>query len=217
MKNVLLVNVGNLGNPGIVMCLKGLLENFEAKYYYHKLTVCSGYERFNVVGSWKCWGYDLALDLGGDTFTTYQGSLQFLRHCLHLFLLVLFGQRFALFNQTFCSYGFFSKRIAKYFMGKACFITVREQRSKEILCEMGVPSILVGDIAFLLDSCDAYFDYVGGSYHRIISALLNGKCGLWDGSRSNNFKFDIFKEKLDLDEMKRRALVNVEVLQRFLS
>ena len=102
-------------------------------------------------------------------------------------------------------------------MGRACFITVREQRSIDLLLNMGVSSILVGDLAFLLESSDALFDYIGGSYHRIIAALLAGKRGLWDGSRSKNFKFDIFKEKLDLDDMKRRALINVEMLERFLS
>ena len=102
-------------------------------------------------------------------------------------------------------------------MRKALFITVREQRSKDLLDSYSVDSVLVGDLAFLLGSCDAKFDYVGGSYHKVISALLNGKRGVWDGSRSNNFKFDIFREELDLKNMKRRALINVEMLERFLS
>lgn len=217
MVTILLTNIGDLKNRGIGMMLKAIVSNFNAVFYYHKLTVCRGYESFGVVGTWRLSGFDIALDLGGDTFTIYYGFLQFLRHCFHLLLLVIFNQEYCLFGQTFSHYGFFSSRIAKYFMCKALFITVREQRSKDLLETMGISSILTGDVAFLLDSDDARFDYIGGSYHRIISALLSGHFGVWDGSRSNNFKFDIFKEKLDLEVMKRRALVNVKMLERFLS
>lgn len=217
MKKILLTNIGGLSNKGIRMMLEAIISNIPAKFYYHKLTVCKGYESYGITGTWKLSGFDIALDLGGDTFTKYYGFIQFIRHTLHLLLLVIFNQPYALFSQTFSPYGFFSSRIAKYFMRRATFITVREKRSKDLLETMGISSTLTGDLAFLLHNHTASFDYIGGSYHKIISALLSGLSGVWDNSRSNNFKFDIFKEKLDLDEMRRKAWINVEMLQRFLT
>jgi len=215
MVKILLSNVGGLQNPGIDMMLKALT-SFEADFYVHKLTVCRGYEKYGIRYSWKPSGYDLALDLGGDTFTTYYGNIQFLRHCFHLFILWMFQQKYAVFAQTLSPYGKVTGKIAKFFLKHACFITVREQRSKMLLNHWGIRSILTADVTFLLDSWNST-DYVGDSYHRVIAATLAGHKGKWDGSRENNFKFDVFKSPLNLEQMKRRAQKNVEVLQRVLS
>lgn len=60
---ILLSNIGGLDNPGIRMMIKAITENIDADFYYHKLTVCKGYEAENIKGSWKPYGYDVALDL----------------------------------------------------------------------------------------------------------------------------------------------------------
>jgi len=130
---ILLTNIGGLDNTGVAMMIKTITSNMKGKFYYHKLTVCKGYEGIGLRGSWKCWGYDIALDLGGDTFTTYYGVLQFLRHSFHLFLLYLFKQPYVLFAQTFSGYGKITGKIARFLMGKAKLITVREKRSKKIV------------------------------------------------------------------------------------
>jgi hypothetical protein len=216
MVKILLSNVGDLHNVGVALMLKALTENFSADYFAHKLTVCKGYEQFGINYSWWPNGYDIALDMGGDTFTVYYGFLQFLRHTFHLFVLWVFRQPYALFAQTFCQYGPVTKKIAFFFMRHAVFITVRGYRSKKLLDLEGIPSILVADIAFLLGECNST-DYVGGSYHKLIRAMLARRKAFWDGSRQDNFKFDLFKQDVDLRQMKRRALKNFEVLQRFLS
>jgi len=216
MVKILLSNAGDLQNQGIGLMLKALLANIEADFYVHRFTVCRGYEKYGIKYSWKPFGYDVALDLGGDTFTIYYGYIQFLRHCSHLLILCLFRQRYAIFAQTLSPYGKITGKIAKFFLKHACFITVREQRSKLLLEQLEIESVLTADLAFLLDEWDST-DYVGDSYHRVIAARLAGCKGEWNGSRANNFKFDIFKFDLDLTEMRRRARKNVEVLQRILS
>jgi len=216
MVTILLSNVGGLQNPGIEMMLKALTSFVEADFYVHKLTVCRGYKKYGIRYSWKPSGYDLALDLGGDTFTTYYGKIQFLRHCLHLLILWLFKQKYAVFAQTLSPYGKITERIAKFFLEHAHFITVREQRSKRLLEKLEIESVLTADLAFLLNEWDST-DYVGDSYHRVIAAKLAGCKGKWNGARANNFKFDVFRSNLDLEEMRRRARKNLEVLQRVLS
>lgn len=201
---------------GIGMMLKALTSTVEAQFYVHNFTVCRGYQNYGIEYCWKPSGYDLALDLGGDTFTTYYGYMQFLRHSFHLLILFLFRQRYSIFAQTLSPYGKITSKIAQFFLNHACFITVREERSKRILDEWGIKATLTADLAFLLETCCST-DYMGKSYHKIIAAKLANCEGEWDGSRSNNFKFDIFKSHLDLTEMKERAKKNVEVLQRFLA
>lgn len=216
MTRILLNNIGCLKNKGIGMMLKAITTNIDADFYYHKLTICGGYKNYSIRGSWKCWGYDMALDLGGDTFTTYYGFRQFIRHSLHLFKLWVFRQPYALFAQTFSDYGWLTKWIALFFMKRAAFISVREKRSFDLLQSMGIRCHLAADITFLLDSWDSD-PYFGGSYHRIIAAKLSGYPGEWDGSRDENFKFDIFKEPLDLKIMKKKAGLNIALLQRVFS
>ena len=126
---------------------------------------------------------------------------------------VLFKQKFCFFAQTFSAYGKFSGWIALFFLKRASLITVREQKSYEQLQSMGIKSYLTADIAFLLDSWDSG-DYYGDSYHRIIAAKLSGYLGVWDGSRAENYKFSIFKERLDLKILKEKAGLNLDLLQR---
>jgi len=216
MVKILLSNLGGTENPGIVMMIKALLSNFDAEFFVHQLTVCRDYERYGINYTWKPFGFDVALDLGGDTFTSYLGVLQFLRHCFHLLLHVIFRQRFCLFAQTFSPYGKLTKKIAKFFMKRAALITVREKKSYEQLQSMGIPCFLTADITFLLDSWDSG-SYFGGKYHRVIAAKLSGCSGVWDGSWAENFKFQIFTEPLDLKIMKKKAKINVKLLHRLLS
>jgi len=216
MVKILLSNLGGTDNIGIVMMIKALLSNVDAEFYVQQLTVCRNYQEYGINYSWKPFGFDVALDLGGDTFTLYYGIPQFLRHCFHLFWHVVFRQRFCLFAQTFSTYGKVTGWIALFFMKRASLITVREQKSCEQLQSMGIQCHLTADITFLLDSWEAD-QYSGGSYHRVIAAKLSGSPGEWDGSRAENFKFDIFKEPLDLKIMKKRAELNVRLLQKLLS
>lgn len=216
MVKILLSNVGGTKNMGIIMMIKALASNVDADFFVHHFTVCRDYQKYGINYTWKPFGFDVALDLGGDTLTTYYGNLQFLRHCAHLLMHVLFRQKFCLFAQTFSPYGKFTKRIALFFMKRSCFITVREQKSSDLLKSMGVHCHLTADITFLLDSWDSD-SYFGGSYHRIIAAKLSGCSGVWDGSRAENFKFDIFKEPLDLQIMKKKAGLNIALLQRIFS
>jgi len=216
MVKILLSNLGSTKNMGIVMMIKALLSNINAEFYVHQLTVCRNYQKYGIQYTWKPFGFDIALDLGGDTFTLYQGTPQFLRHCFHLLIHVIFRQKFCFFAQTFSPYGQFTGKIARFFMRKAALITVREHKSCEQLQSMGIHCFLTADIAFLLDSWDSD-SYFGGSYHRIIAAKLSGCSGEWDGSRAENFKFEIFKDPLDLKIMKIRAELNVKLLQRILS
>lgn len=216
MVKILLSNVGGTENIGIVMMIRALVSHVDAEFFVHQLTVCRDYRRYGLKYTWKPFGFDIALDLGGDTFTLYYGALQFLRHCFHLFLHVIFHQKFCLFAQTFSSYGKISGILAGYLMRKAYFITVREKRSYEQLRSMGINCCLAADLAFLLDSWDSG-SYFGGSYHRIIAAELSGCSGVWNGSRAENFKFDIFKNPLDVWIMKKRAELNIDLLHRALS
>jgi len=216
MVKILLSNLGGTENMGIVMMIKALVSNVDAEFYIHHFTVCRDYRKFGINYTWKPFGFDVALDLGGDTFTLYYGALQFLRHCFHLLLHVLFRQKFCLFAQTFSPYGNITGRFALFFMKRSCLITVREQKSCEQLQSMGIRCHLTADITFLLDSWDSD-PYFGGSYHRIIAAKLSGCSGIWDGSRSENFKFEIFKQPLDLEIMKKKAGLNVALLQRIFS
>lgn len=216
MVKILLSNVGGTDNPGIVMMIKALVSHVDADFFVNNLTVCRDYQNFGIKYTWKPCGFDIALDLGGDTFTLYYGALQFLRHCFHVFLHVLFHQKFAIFAQTFSPYGKLTKRLVVFLMKRACFISVRDLKSYEQLQSMGIKSHLTADIAFLLDSWCS-LPYVGDSYHRIIGAKLSGKPGIWDGSRADNFKFEIFYDELDLKIMKKRAEKNIELLQRALS
>lgn len=217
---ILLSNIGGLENEGINMMVKAITQNINAKFYYHKLTVCRGYEKYGVKGSWRCWGYDLALDLGGDTFTIYYGNLQFLRHCFHLFKLYLFNQHYIIFSQTLCNYGFFSGLIAKFFLEKAELILVREPKSlqylknKKLYEKWVLPKIyLTGDIAFLLENVN-YKDYFGDSYHLIIKSKLSGNKGVWNKKRKNNWKFTIFDSNFNLNCFKELSKRNVELLLR---
>jgi len=196
---------------GIGMMLKAIVENVDADFYYHRLTICNGYEKYGVKGTWKPFGFDVALDLGGDTFTTYYGILQFLRHFSHLFLLILFKQPFILFAQTFSPYGFVSRRIACYVMRRARAITVREKKSKDLLEDWGIPCNLTADIAFILEKQDGE-DYHGSSYHGVIGALISGNEGLWNGERANNWKFSIFNDQFNLERYQEEAWKNIELL-----
>lgn len=201
---------------GIVMMIQALVSNVHAKFYVHQLTVCRDYQKYGIKYTWKPCGFDIALDLGGDTFTLYQGIPQFLRHCFHLLIHVIFRQKFCFFAQTFSEYNGLTKRLALFFMKRASLITVREKKSFDLLQSMGIHCHLTADLAFLLDSWDS-ISYVGESYHRIIAAKLSGKDGLWDGSRAENFKFEIFYDELDLEIMRKRAEINIDLLERALS
>ena len=213
VRKILLSNVGGLENVGIVMMIQALVSNVDAEFYVHHFTVCRDYQKFGLKYTWKTCGFDVALDLGGDTFTLYYGLRQFLRHCSHLMIHVLFHQKFILFAQTFSPYGRLTKKLALFFFKRSCLITVREQRSLDLLNSLEIPCFLTADVAFLLDFWDAG-DYYGDGYHRIIAAKLSGYLGVWDGSRAENFKFDIFKERLDLKIMKEKAGLNLDLLQR---
>lgn len=212
---ILLSNIGCLDNPGIGMMVKAIIENLDAEFYYHKLTVCEGYEKYGIKGSWKPYGYDIALDLGGDTFTTYYGTLQFIRHIIHLLILIITGQRYIIFAQTFSPYGYFTGIFTKWIMRQATFITVREQESKDLLDSWNIPCKLTADIAFLLDTWSSE-DYEGSSYHSVIAAKLAGKKAVWNGLRSNNWKFKIFTRPLDMQIMKEEAYENIRIIQGLL-
>ena len=216
MVKILLSNLGCTENMGIVMMIRALISSVDAEFYVHQFTVCRNYGEYGIKYSWKPFGFDVALDLGGDTFTLYYGIPQFLRHCFHLFFHVVFRQRFCLFAQTFSSYGRLTGWAAVFLMRRAALITVREKKSCEQLQSMGIQCHLAADVAFLLDSWDSG-SYYGGSYHRIIAAKLSGSSGEWDGSRAENFKYQIFGDPLDLKIMKKRAEINVKLLQRLLS
>lgn len=215
VKRILLSNIGGLDNPGIRMMLKAIMDNIDAEFYYHKLTVCSGYEELGIKGSWKPYGYDIALDLGGDTFTTYKGIFQFIRHIIHLLILIGTGQKFFLFTQTYGPYGYFTGIVTRWIMHKATCITVREQESKDLLDSWMIPCTLTVDMAFLLDTWPSE-DYEGSSYHRVIAAKLACKKAAWNGFRANNWKFKIFTRPLDMEEMKVKAYENIQMLQRLL-
>lgn len=215
MVKILLSNLGGTKNMGIVMMIKALVSNINAEFYVHQLTVCRDYQKYGINYTWKPFGFPIALDLGGDTFTLYYGALQFLRHCFHLLVYVIFRQQFCLFAQTFSPYNGIMKRLALFFMKRASLITVREQKSFDLLQSMGIHCHLTADIAFLLDSWDSD-PYFGGSYHKIIAAKLSGSPGIWDGSRAENFKFQIFRAPLDLGLMKKKAGLNIDLLQRAL-
>ena len=215
MVRILLSNLGGTENIGIVMMIRALVSNIEAEFFVHQLTVCRDYQKYGIQYTWKPFGFDVALDLGGDTFTLYYGVPQFLRHCFHLMIHVIFRQKFCLFAQTFSKYGKL-RNVALFFMKRASLITVRELKSHEQLNSMGIKSYLTSDIAFLLDSWDSE-RYYGGSYHKIIAAKLSGNLGAWDGSRSENFKFSIFRKRLDMNMMKKEAGKNIDLLQRIFS
>lgn len=215
MVKILLSNVGGSANVGILMMIKALVSNIDAVFYVNHLTVCRNYESYGLKYTWRFSGFDVALDLGGDTFTLYYGAVQFLRHCFHLILHVLFRQKFCLFAQTFSRYEQLSW-LAMFFMKRAVLITVREKESFDLLQSMGLKCYLTADLAFLLDSWNSG-SYCGGSYHKIIAAELSGCSGVWDGSRSENFKFNIFRKPLDLEVMRKRAEINVDLLQRAIS
>lgn len=212
---ILLSNIGCLDNPGIVMMITAILENIDADFYYHKLTVCEGYEHHGLKGSWKPYGYDMALDLGGDTFTTYYGIPQFIRHIIHLLILIFTGQKFVLFTQTYSPFGYFTGMITRWIMRQATCITVREQESKDLLDSWKIPCTLTADIAFLLDTWPSE-DYNGSSYHRVIGAKLAGKKAVWNGLRANNWKFKIFTRPLSMEKMREEAFENIRILQRLL-
>ena len=195
--------------------LKAIMDNVDATFYYHKLTICTGYEDHGIKGSWKPCGFDLALDLGGDTFTSYYGVLQWIRHILHLLLLIVTGQRFVLFTQTYSPFGYFTGIITRWIMRRAACITVREQESKDLLDSWAIPCTLTADIAFLLDTWPSE-DYDGSSYHRVIGAKLAGKKAVWNGLRANNWKFKIFTRSLSMEKMKEEAHENIRLLQGLL-
>ncbi len=209
---ILLSNIGCLDNPGIVMMITAIMENVDAEFFYHKLTVCEGYEDHGIKGSWKLCDYDISLDLGGDTFTSYYGVLQWIRHILHLLLLIVTGQRFFLFGQTYSPYGYFTGMITRWIMRRAVCITVREQESKDLLDSWGISCVLTADIAFLLDTWPSD-DYEGKSYHRVIAAKLAGKKAVWNGMRANNWKFKIFTRPLSMEKMKEEAHENIRLLK----
>jgi len=212
---IMLSNIGGLDNPGIRMMIKAITENIDAEFYYHRLTVCKGYEGQKLKGSWKPYGYDVALDMGGDTFTTYYGTFQFIRHIIHLLLMILTGQRFILFAQTYSPYGYFTGKVARWIMRRAALITVRERESKDLLDSWDIPCTLTADIAFLLDTWPSE-DYEGSSYHRVIGAKLANKRAAWNGLRADNWKFKIFTRPLSMEKMKEEAYENIRLLQGLL-
>lgn len=212
---ILLSNIGGLDNPGIVMMIKAIKENIDAEFYYHKLTVCEGYEEQGLKGSWKPYGYDIALDLGGDTFTQYYGHAQFLRHIIHLLLMIFTGQKFMLFAQTYSPFDYSTGMITRWIMRRAACITVREQESKDLLDSWEIPCTLTADIAFLLNTWPSE-DYEGSSYHRVIGAKLAGKKAVWNGLRANNWKFKIFTRPLSMEKMREKAYENIRMLQGLL-
>jgi len=218
MVKILLVNAGCLQNPGIGMMLKAIVScmGINAEFYAPAFTVCRGYDKYGVKYTWKLWGYDVALDLGGDTFTRYYGLTRFLQHAFYLFLLWLVRQKYAIFSQTLSEYTGLTRGIARFFLSRALFITVREFRSLQVLSSCGINGTLAADIAFLLRPGFKSQPYAGGSYHRIIGAMLAGQPWAWDGSRGENFKFDIFTLPLAsclfLKVMRKRAWLNVKML-----
>ena len=215
MVRILLSNIGGLENLGIIMIVKAIQENVDADFFYHRLTVCRGYEKYGIKPSIRPYGFDIALDLGGDTFTTYYGFTQFLRHCFHLLILWLFRQPYAIFSQSLCNYGVVSSKIAKFFLKRAKLVTVRGKRSLAVAENLGVKAIETADVAWLVNGIPSG-DYYGSSYHKLILAAINGKSFHWDGTRAENFKFDIFKSEIDVVEMKRNARKNFELLQSLL-
>lgn len=217
MVNILLSNLGGTDNVGVVMMIKALMQNIDSLFFVHHLTVCRDYRRFGIKYTWLPRGFDVALDLGGDTFTLYYGILQFLRHCMHLLMHVVFRQPFCLFAQTFSEYGRFTRAVALFFLKRALFVTVREQRSADLLRSMGVCCHLTADLAFLLydESNQVKSNQLAlrhSSYHVLIDALLDGRKVVWNGKRANNFKFDIFKKPVDLLMMKNKAMLNIDLL-----
>lgn len=202
------------------MMVNAIMKAVPGEYFYHKLTVCHSYDALGLKGSWMPWGYDIALDLGGDTFTTYYGFRQFLRHCVHLFKLWVCGQRYAVFSQTLSPYRGVSRVIARFFLNRATFITVRERKSYDLLKVLGIrtPFYLASDIAFLLDDCSSAF-YYGSSYHLLINAYLAYQWYGYDESRNDNWKFSILERgsfKYSRERFKEMAQINVRVLQRSL-
>ncbi len=212
---ILLTNIGGLDNPGIRMMITAIMENVNAEFFYHKLTTCEGYEKHGLKGSWKPYCYDIALDLGGDTFTQYYGARQWMRHVLHLLLMIFTGQKFFLFTQTYSPFGYFTGIVTRWIMQRAVCITVREQESKDLLDSWAISCTLTADIAFLLDTWLSE-DYDGSSYHRVIGAKLAGKKAVWNGLRANNWKFKIFTRPLSMEKMKEEAYENIRLLQGLL-
>lgn len=202
------------------MMVQTIREQIPGELYYHKLTVCRGYKEFGLKGSWKPYGYSIALDLGGDTFTLYYGLKQFLRHCLHLLIMVLFGQPYALFSQTLSPYGKVTGKIAKFFLERAEFITVRDEPSYKLLESFGILSTLTHDITFLLKNPIPGIpkNYDGSSYHRLIHAFMFGEWFKWNGKRAHNWKFTFFSKLKEFtpNEMNIGAKRNFEELHRFL-
>lgn len=170
---------------------------------------------YDIKPTWKINGFDIDLDLGGDTFTTYYGIRQFLRHVSHLFLLWLFRQPYIIFAQTLSNYGVISSKIARFFLKRAVLVTVREKRSLVVAKKFGVNAIETADIAWIVKGIggDSYY---GHSYHQLILAAINGKEYRWDGDRDQIFKFDIFKEPINIQEMRKNARRNFEMLQSIL-
>lgn len=228
MYRILLTNIGDFQrNRGIEMMIRALLEQFKiAQFYYHRLTMCRGYERLGLKGSWKCWGFDLALDMGGDTFTLYFGLRQFFRHWFHLFLLVLTGQRFGLFSQTLSRYNGIAWPFARFILQRASFISVRDLPSYYYLQRICAryrwtepPIFFVPDIAFLFSSFPGpVSDYEGSSYHELILALLSNKRAVWNGDRKANWKFSLFTPGvdngtlLDVNDFRHAAYCNLDLL-----
>lgn len=215
MVKVLLSNIGGLNNIGIVMMVRAIQQNVDAEFYYHRLTVCRDYEQLGIAPSFKPYGFDLALDLGGDTFTIYYGVLQFLRHCFHLFVLWLFRQPYVIFGQTLSNYGVVTSRLTGFFLRRAKLVTLRDRRSMAVAQRLGVKAVLTADVAWVVEGIPSC-DYRGSSYHRLILAAINGRSFQWSGERADNFKFDIFHSAIDMEELKKDARENFRLLQGIL-
>ena len=100
---------------------------------------------------------DLVIDMGGDTFSDYPSIMYSLVHMVSLYIAVLLNKKYVILSQSVGRFSnIITKRLAKYVLNKAAYITVREHRTFEYLTkEVGIsPQIVkpVPEIGYLYDS-----------------------------------------------------------------
>lgn len=121
-------------------------------------------------------GNSVYLDFSTDTFTDYYGTLSLYAKLAQPFLCSLWNVPYAVCGITA---GPFRSRLAtmmaRRVLTKARFVTVRDEASRDLLAKMGIRSVKVADLAFLLQpSSDLLIPLAGWQEHAPSKQLVVG-------------------------------------------
>jgi len=211
---ILLLHVGDFNNAGCCMMLQAVLKYVDADFYYHKSMFGKGYKALGIKGAWRLSGYDLAISLGGDSFTRQEGLWNITKIAARLFLLKLFRQRYALLGQEMCNYGVLTP-IARPVFRNAALITVRDELSQKLLISYGILGYLTADLVWSIPPDELPpMRLKRHSFHSRVWCISKGVEFPWPlREPSKKWKFSLFNKPLQVECLREKSLENFILLK----